>query len=308
MEPSQEKPLKTKVIYHAGCHDGFFAAWLFWLVDSTVLLHPASYGDEPPEVFKDEKVFIVDFSYPAPVLEEMRKKCHSLLVMDHHKNVSDECKKLPYFTFDNTKSGASLAWDYLRASLAYLYQYHYTLHSNIAKLVSYVEDRDLWNNRLENTKAINAAIRSYPMDLNVWFGLASRLLMMSSLKEDGEAILRYRKILIDQHVRHANEITVAGHKVLGVYCSVDVASEVGEALCSGDNANRPFGVTWFDIPSTQARVYSLRSRGDFNVGQLAKQFGGGGHDSAAGFTIRFTDGLAPFDASVTLKEQEGAES
>jgi len=31
--------------------------------------------------------------------------------------------------------------------------------------------------------------------------------------------------------------------------------------------------------------YNLRSRGDFDVSEVAKQFGGGGHAGAAGFTV-----------------------
>ncbi|NIV11578.1 MAG: bifunctional oligoribonuclease/PAP phosphatase NrnA, partial [Aliifodinibius sp.] len=33
-------------------------------------------------------------------------------------------------------------------------------------------------------------------------------------------------------------------------------------------------------------VYSLRSRGDFDVSALAERFGGGGHKNAAGFRVK----------------------
>jgi hypothetical protein len=52
--------------------------------------------------------------------------------------------------------------------------------------------------------------------------------------------------------------------------------------------NAPFTAAYFDHPGGH-RVFSLRSRGDFGVGALAKQvdaalgFSGGGHKAASGF-------------------------
>ncbi|KKK83930.1 hypothetical protein LCGC14_2788440, partial [marine sediment metagenome] len=43
----------------------------------------------------------------------------------------------------------------------------------------------------------------------------------------------------------------------------------------------PFAGCYWDTP--EGRVFSLRSAGDFDVSAIAKQYGGGGHKSAAGF-------------------------
>jgi len=46
----------------------------------------------------------------------------------------------------------------------------------------------------------------------------------------------------------------------------------------------PFSVGWF-VRSDGLFQYSLRSRGDFDVSELAKLWGGGGHKAAAGFEV-----------------------
>jgi nanoRNase/pAp phosphatase (c-di-AMP/oligoRNAs hydrolase) len=43
-------------------------------------------------------------------------------------------------------------------------------------------------------------------------------------------------------------------------------------------------VGWFQNAEGKY-VYSLRSRHGFDVSELAKKFGGGGHAGAAGFTV-----------------------
>jgi oligoribonuclease NrnB/cAMP/cGMP phosphodiesterase (DHH superfamily) len=50
--------------------------------------------------------------------------------------------------------------------------------------------------------------------------------------------------------------------------------------------------TYFAIPFSASyfikegkKIYSLRSRGDFDVSVIAKAFGGGGHKNAAGFSV-----------------------
>jgi len=54
---------------------------------------------------------------------------------------------------------------------------------------------------------------------------------------------------------------------------------VGDTL----GAKYPFVVMYFD--TADKRVFSLRSRGEVDVANIAKRYGGGGHAGAAGFTM-----------------------
>ena len=45
----------------------------------------------------------------------------------------------------------------------------------------------------------------------------------------------------------------------------------------------PFSIVYHDDQNGM-RHYSLRSRGDYDVSEIAVRYGGGGHTAAAGFT------------------------
>lgn len=75
-----------KVVYHKHCPDGFGAALAAWLKfgDGAEYL-AANYGDLPPSLTQDDEVYVLDFSYPRAILEDMREQCRSLLVLDHRQ-------------------------------------------------------------------------------------------------------------------------------------------------------------------------------------------------------------------------------
>jgi hypothetical protein len=137
VEVAQVNPL---ILFHANCTDGFTAAWVAWRAfNRQADIHPCSYGDPPPDVGGRE-VYVVDFSYPRPVLEEMAQRAAFLRVLDHHKTAEEALRGLPYCQFDMTRSGARLAWDYWHPGLP------------PPPLVAYVEDRDLWRWRSRAAK------------------------------------------------------------------------------------------------------------------------------------------------------------
>jgi len=53
-------------------------------------------------------------------------------------------------------------------------------------------------------------------------------------------------------------------------------------MSQGLNRVEPFAVGWFQRCDGMFQ-YSLRSRGEVDVSEVAKRFGGGGHVKAAGF-------------------------
>lgn len=263
------------VIYHGGCHDGFCAAWLFWHAWPSADFHPANYGEPPPDVTGRE-VYIVDFSYKRPVMIELTQKAKKLVCLDHHKTAAEELVNLSagsddgLIRFDMGKSGGRLAWEYLGEGTV----------NNPPWIVNYTEDRDLWRWKLPKSKEINAALRSYPMDFEVWDTLDVDFCPNGmDLVPEGEAILRREQQIVDTHVGHAREIEMAGHKVLCVNATTMVSEICGELA-----KDRPFGCCYFDRADGK-RIWSLRSRSDggVDVSEIAKSKGGGGHKNAAGF-------------------------
>jgi uncharacterized protein len=290
--------MKRLVIYHGGaCADGFCAAWLFKQAFSDAEFVAAQYGEPPPDVVGKD-VFIVDFSYKLPAMREIVIAANSVVVLDHHKTAEKELESLvnecamnmgtkdnvPFIKFDMSKSGGRLAWEYLKDwANGRFNPLNVLVNKNNGDspwIVDYTEDRDLWKWTLPESHAVNAALRSYPLDFDRWNQLADRDPM--SLAIEGHAILRREAQIVDQHVRNANEIELDGHKVLTCNATI-LQSEIGEALAQG----RPFSATWLER-ADGAKVYSLRSRGEtgIDVSEVAAKHGGGGHRNAAGFQVK----------------------
>lgn len=275
--------MRTVIVYHAGCWDGFCAAWVLRWKYPAAEFHAAHYGTEPPDV-TGSRVVVADFCYKRGAMLMVAGRAASLTVLDHHKTAeaeltgfADECERgygfpRPDVVFDMSKSGGRLAWEFINRD-----GLNGDATDSAPWPVDYTEDRDLWRHALPFSREINAALRSYPLDFNGWDAMALRD-PVEWLVPEGRALLRHDAQVVDQHVRHAREIELGGHKVLAVNATVlfsDIAGKLAE--------DRPFGACYFDR-ADGLRQWSLRSRdGGVDVSEVAVRLGGGGHRNAAGF-------------------------
>jgi len=263
--------MKALVIYHANCVDGFTAAWAAWtgLNDGAEYLS-ARYGDAPPDV-TGRDVIVVDFSYPRQVLLEMRANAKTLQVFDHHKTAQADLEGLDFCVFDMDRSGAGMAWDYLR-----------TLPDSAPRLrlIDYVEDRDLWRWKLPHSREISAYIALCERTFEAWTKLAGELEdRFATVVDKGATALRVTEQYVETQRERASRVSFAGYEVPIINTTFCVSELVG-ALAEDE----PFAIGWFEREDGQV-VYSLRSRGDgVDVSKIAKSCGGGGHRNAAGFT------------------------
>lgn len=279
--------MKPLVLYHANCWDGFCAAWVARMALGDIEAVPAYYGTPHP-CMAFREVYILDFSYKRNEMRAILSEAQSVVVLDHHKTAEAELdglidefiqrpdliqnkagSALPYIRLDMGKSGGRLAWEYFAAIGGW---------QGMAApwLVDYTEDRDMWWHKLEDSQAINAALRSYPLDFDLWDSFNKQ--HPTNFTREGEAIRRAEHAIVDSHVRNAREIEMAGHKILAVNATV-LFSEIAGRLAE----NRPFAACYFDRQDGK-RQWSLRSRdGGVDVSEIAKARGGGGHAQAAGF-------------------------
>lgn len=265
---------KTLIIYHGDCIDGFTAAWVAnRMFGDSPVFYPAKYGEDAPldEIGSETNVFILDFSYERDVLIEIEKRSFKTMVIDHHKTAEANLQGLDFCKFDMSRSGAGMTWDILNASS------DGTLRNKRPWLVNYVEDRDLWRFDLPESKAVNAYIGATVQTFVSWERLANEKLR--DIKQKGTAILRY----IDQYVAEiTNSLTrwveFEGHEIPVVNAPFKGISEVVGELAR----KAPFAMGWWQESSGRFQ-YSLRSRGDFDVSEIARKYGGGGHKNAAGF-------------------------
>ncbi len=268
------------MLYHAECMDGFGAAWAVWKRFPTIRFIPVKHGLPPPQDLKEAHILIADFSYPREILEQLASDAKGLLVLDHHITAQQALEGLPYAHFDMKKSGAVLAWEWAHQSQA-------------PWLLQYVQDKDLWNWALPNSREINAALASYTLDFEVW-----NQLTQEQLEAEGRAILRYENELVEKIAAEAVLLSFHGFTIPCVHSTI-LTSQLGERL----GAEHPFAVIWHDRGNR--RYVSLRSREDQeDVGAIAAAYGGGGHTHAAGFSFPLDSGLhSPFNQLSSLTPQ-----
>ena len=274
--------MKPLVIYHGNCADGFSAAWCFWRKFKDDAEYQAGvYQQDPPDV-TDRDVYLVDFSYKRPVVEDMLTKAKSVTLIDHHKSAIEdlrplfaqdswtgEPKQLAHFT-DLDRSGSTLAWDYLFPG------------EDRPLLLGHVEDRDLWRFKLPGTREIQAFVFSHEYTFEMWDTLMSadqvELLKMTAA---GAAIERkHHKDIAELVGVCKRRMVIAGHDVPVASLPYTMGSDAGHLMAKGEK----FSACYWD--TADGRVFGLRSEeGGFDVSEIAKQYGGGGHVRAAGFKV-----------------------
>lgn len=255
----------THVIYHGCCDDGFGAAWSAWkrLGDRAHYL-PAQHGEAVPPLPDESCLALVDFCYPRPIMEQLAARLKGLVVLDHHLTAEADLRDFPGAVFDMNLSGAHLAWNYFHPQ------------EPLPELLAYVEDKDLWRFALPQSKEVTAALRSYPMDFEIWDGFS-----VPQLKVEGVALLRFQEQFVEAHCKRVRWENLGGHRIPVVNAS-DCRSEIANRLCTL-YPEAAFAAAYYDLHDGH-RSWSLRSVGDFDVAAVAKRFGGGGHKNASGFT------------------------
>jgi oligoribonuclease NrnB/cAMP/cGMP phosphodiesterase (DHH superfamily) len=290
--------LKPLCIYHGNCDDGFAAAWCVRAAfGDDVEFYPGVYQKEPPP-HEGRDVLFVDFTYKRPVLDAMSQSAKSILILDHHKTAQEDLadiEKAPrridwrdaakidgsgtrmFALFDLERSGAALAWDYFIGDGSAI-----GLSPGQAKhrreFIDYIQDRDLWLKRLPGGDEFTIALRSYPQVFSIWDDLIRR--GPKDLIVEGRSIQRYYRLRVEELKASAYQATMAEHPIWIANAPYFAASEV-----AGELAERGlcFGACYFEAEGGRFQ-YSLRSRGDVDVSAVARQFGGGGHRAAAGFS------------------------
>ena len=256
------------IIYHSHCRDGYTAAWVAARSLGNADLHPAHYGDRPPDV-TGRDVYVLDFSYSRADMLAMHAKARSLVVLDHHATAAENLHDLPFATFDMNESGASLAWRHFHGAWT------------PPKLVQYVRDRDLWRFELPDSHAVSAYTRTVSMNLAAWDQLADQIATdFDRVVDRGLAIVAADEQTIAAQARNPRMVEIGGVLFPAVNATT-LIDEVGERLAMRGGV----GAVW-RVKSDGSVAWSLRSReGGQDVSMIAQQFGGGGHRAAAGFSV-----------------------
>ena len=271
------------VIYHGtGCLDGFgsaYAAYCFFSkkkgVDAEYL--GVGHGDILEADVEGRDVYILDFSYKRDVLGDICEKADKVVILDHHESAQKELEGLDNVysnltvEFDMNRSGAVITWEYFH-------------EEPVPPLLAHIQDRDLWQFRIPDSKHLNAALMSYPYEFELWEEFANSVDHFKTLILEGRAINRFRDKMIETYKKKVVYGTIEGFKVPIVSCPNVITCELLSELAVGN----PFAASYSD--RANKRGWSLRSAKDGqNVATIAAAFGGGGHPNAAGFSTDISE-------------------
>lgn len=273
-------------IYHGNCADGFTAAWVVrksheYLGGNmdNIEFYAGAYQTPPPDV-KGKIVYMVDFSYKRPVMEQLVKDAASFIHIDHHVSAIkdmdgfDPPNLTKFYSYENTESGAMLAWKY------------FFKDKPVPRFIEHIDDRDRWQFLIEGTREVNANAFSYAYTFENW-----DMLMAQDVSEqirEGAAInRRLMKDTLELAGVVVRRMNIAGFVVPVANVPYQYGSEICNILCE----NEPFAAYYYDKPT--GREFGLRSSADgVDVSEIAIKFGGGGHKHASGFRISYEDAKA----------------
>jgi oligoribonuclease NrnB/cAMP/cGMP phosphodiesterase (DHH superfamily) len=265
--------MKTYVLYHDSCMDGAGAAWAAWksLGDSTEYI-AVQYSRDLPLLEEGSLVYLVDFSFKRPVLEELNRRMSKVQIIDHHKTAQADLMGLDNCIFDMNQSGAVLTWKFFHGE------------APVPRFLKLIEDRDLWKWEFPETKHVGLAMFSRGFDFRTYDAFLSPAMLLQ-LEAEGSAIERFQDNIIGMVIKHAQMQRIGSFENIPCVNTPVLQSETANALCR-KYPESPFAACYF-IKDTGERVYSLRTtRKDVDVSAVALQYGGGGHRAAAGFTTK----------------------
>lgn len=237
----------TTVLFHNNCPDGYAAAFACWQQFGEEAQYlPVSYGEPCPAIPGDHTVYIVDFSYPAATLQallavrlhlgKLREPC--VTVLDHHLSAQRDLASLAGqdlrgldIRFDLEESGASLTWKHLHG-------YRSLSEEGIDPgdmplFFAYVRDRDLWQWKLLDSKAVSLAYWAIEKDFPTIAQFAQDLEGAEGhqrIVTEGHAMQRYADALVREQAARATVGTIGGYRV-PIVNTTTLFSEVGDYLC-----------------------------------------------------------------------------
>ena len=284
------RSVRRVCFYHAGCPDGFGAAWALWRAwGASASYIPRGHDDVVrPGRHKGALVVFADIATDNDTLRTLGEEAGKLIVLDHHVSALRRFEAEPGLAdglrsrghvihFDLSHSGAILAWMYF--------------HPDVPPpdLLRYVEDQDLWRFALPASEEVNAAITSHPRTFEAWEALVKT--PIEKLASDGESIVRANRMDIEHTLHNAHPICLDELRLEAVN-SVHLRSRLGHELASRAACGVPCGAV-YRILGHRVNV-SIYSIGEFDVAELAARFGGGGHRNAAGFNVSLAEWLERF--------------
>lgn len=291
--------MSVKIVYHqqkegVDCPDGICAAWIvaraigckYELIPQVHLKKDDYQFEALPFESRGSIVYLVDITYPEPILKRIGREASKLVVLDHHKGKEFVSK---FGVFDISECGATLAWKY----------FHPGISGWLAApwFLPYVRQRDIgadgyYQGEIPESEAIGEAMSlrrhkygcgeaAFPF-FDELRGISKSMLIAEGLPKVVE-----RNKLIDEYLdcKSLEFMNVGGVSV--PYFDLRDRPELHRhySMVGARAAIRLPQYPFVAVTTDDPRQVSLRSRrnGGADVEIIATALGGGGHEHAAGF-------------------------
>lgn len=238
-----------------------------------------------------------DVAFNVPAIEYLLSESNvtaKIQIFDHHKT-----SKEAFETFSNTQvtlvhdmseCGASLAWKYYFPSVP------------LPTFIKHIRIRDNWEfDTLEaidlKSMFVNEYLFATAPDYNSteeWFSYFTKdEAFFEMAASSGESLIKIKNIIVKTLQRGGAVYKINEHRVF--VCNVPIyISELGDKMAHDVDADVDYVLMWRYNESCGEYWVSLRSRKNgTDVSMVAKRYGGGGHASAAGFTIKYISDILP---------------
>jgi len=287
----------VKCFYHRADFDGHCSAAIVrnfapLLSEEGCGLIGVDYGDDfgyvVDSVREGEVVFVVDFCFPTPIMAMLQLKTR-LVWLDHHISAiraMEDGGLDPVGMRSTTLAGCECCWEFFTEQLKYLLpalegspppeavrllgRYDvWDIHRDPAVLQFQYGMRVLEDTNVETAQELWTSV------------LQGDPIFIAERCAEGEIVLRYIRTQDAKYCSAmAREIELAGHRVIAL----------NRGMCN----SQVFDSVWDPAKYDAMLAYSQRKDGrwvmslysdkpEMDVSELAKSFGGGGHEGAAGW-------------------------
>lgn len=304
--------MRTIVVYHNNCVDGIAAAWAARQYMSVRNISceyiPADYDSEPVDC-TDSVIYLVDFSYPPEVIENLISlKNNTVVVIDHHISAINKLQgviakhNIQTDGCINKRIGRSESWllDTTRSGAVLTFNYFFPDHE-VPDILLYVQDRDLWKKELPFSEEISWALKAYSdsfINFNYLAGVWS-IKGFGSVKSIGEGTYKFVQSQIEQIAenRHYIYIKLEGNELADILQTfwLRIPAVNAPQVFSSDICQKVMQLEGECIAASYFRQsddtykFSVRCidewKSDMVASRIAEMFGGGGHPGAAGFYV-----------------------
>lgn len=268
----------SEVIYHANCHDGLASAGLFYDYNEKANFHPYQHGNQLP-LFENKYILIVDLSIPEDQLLKLMKN-NIIYLIDHHLSTENLIKHFNYpheIYYNKNQCGALNLWEKLHPYTKLINSYH--------NILSYVNDRDLWLNKLPHYQEVYNGLTLEDQTVKNWSELIfCDYTKIRELIKKGSIILENNLKVIQYLEKNSyiKNLKINNKTFKVIYCNSPILqSDLGNYLVKKYSVD--FSAIFYH--QENKTIFSLRGIDKINLNEIAKNYNGGGHFNASGCSV-----------------------